>query len=89
MIVKQPLWLRPNGKNLNEMKYIIRKISLENNSNYLMFMLHSSELMPGGSPIFRTEDSIEKMYRDVEKIFSMISDKYQGVTIREFGELLK
>ena len=89
MIVKQPLWLRPNGKNLNEMKYIIRKISLENNSNYLMFMLHSSELMPGGSPTFRTEDSIEKMYRDVEKIFSMISDKYQGVTVREFGELLK
>ena len=89
MIVKQPLLLRPNGKNLNEMKYIIRKISLENNSNYLMFMLHSSELMPGGSPTFRTEDSIEKMYRDVEKIFSMISDKYQGVTVREFGELLK
>ena len=45
--------------------------------------------MHGGSPTFRTEDSIEKMYRDVEKIFSMISDKYQGVTIREFGELLK
>lgn len=89
MVVKQPLWLRPNGKNLNEMKYLIRKISEETNSNYLMFMLHSSELMPDGSPTFRTEDSIEKMYRDVEKIFSMISDKYQGVTVREFGELLK
>ena len=89
MVVKQPLWLRPNGKNLNEMKYLIRKISEETNSNYLMFMLHSSELMPGGSPTFRTEESIEKMYSDVEEIFSLLAVQYRGVTVREFGELLK
>lgn len=89
MVLKQPLWLRPNGKNLNEMKYLIRKISAETNSNYLMFMLHSSEMMPGGSPTFRTEESIEKMYSDVEKIFSLLAVKYQGATVREFGELLK
>ena len=82
-------WLRPNGTNLEELIYLVDKIRKECNTEYIMFMLHTSEMMPGGSPTFRTEDSIEKMYRDVEKIFSMISDKYQGVTIREFGELLK
>ena len=89
MVVKQPLWLRPNGKNLNEMKYLIRKISEETNSNYLMFMLHSSELMPGGSPTFRTEESIEKMYSDVEEIFSLLAVQYRGVTVRECGNLVK
>lgn len=87
MVVKQPLWLRPNGKNLNEMKYLIRKISEETNSNYLMFMLHSSELMPGGSPTFKTKASIEKLYCDLNGLFDYVSKMYQGATLREYGKI--
>ena len=32
-------------------------------------MLHSSELMPGGSPTFRREEQIETLYADLEKVF--------------------
>jgi len=31
---------------------------------HLLFMLHSSELMPGGSPTFPTADSITRLNED-------------------------
>ncbi|MCI9143634.1 MAG: deacetylase [Lachnospiraceae bacterium] len=78
------LWLRPNGYNLKQMKYLIREISISDDE-YLMFMLHSSELMPGGSPTFRTEESIEKLYSDLEIIFDMVSKNFRGITLRDYG----
>ena len=49
-----------------------------------MFMLHSSELMPGGSPTFRTEAQIEHLYRELAAIFSKArSLGYTGATFRE------
>lgn len=33
-----------------------------------MFMLHSSEMMPGGSPSFPDEKSIEELYECIEKL---------------------
>ena len=38
----------------------------------VQFALHSSELMPGGSPTFRTEDSIERLYEDLEALFAYL-----------------
>ena len=54
------LQLRPDGRNLKDM---LRFLELAENDGHLMFMLHSSELMPGGSPTFKTREDIEKLYQ--------------------------
>jgi hypothetical protein len=47
-------------------------------------MLHSSELMPGGSPTFQTTESIEALYRDLEQLFALASRRTVGMTLHEF-----
>ena len=76
-------WLRPNGYNLESMLEILQQAYSE---QWLCveFMLHSSELMPGGSPTFQTEKSIEKLYYDLEVLFSNASKYFQGKTLCEF-----
>ena len=77
------IWLRPNKNNLNEMLRLV-DYSVTNNFSYLMFILHSSELMPGGSPTFKTKNSIEKLYYDIEILFEHISNNYFGSTFRTY-----
>ncbi len=74
------IWLRPNGRNLDDLKYLARKAA-RSKCDYLMFMLHTSEMMPGGSPVFRTEEDIEKLYADLEVFFKYVSKFYVGDTI--------
>ncbi|MGD0711502.1 MAG: hypothetical protein ABR968_10035 [Bacteroidales bacterium] len=81
----RPLWLRPNGCNLFEMKAIIDHI-IEKKYNYAMFMIHSSELMPGGSPNFINEEIIENLYWDVEQLFRYTAEKFSGSTLNEFHD---
>lgn len=86
-VVGQNIWLRPNGNNINELLYLI-DLAKESDSDYVMFMLHSSELMPGGSPTFKTQDSINKLYDDLEKLFSYASQYYTGITLRDYSSLI-
>ena len=79
----QYIWLRPNGHNLSQMKWLVRK-AVESDDDYLMFMLHSSELMPGGSPTFKTNQAVENLYDDLVAIFDMISKSFAGITLREY-----
>lgn len=83
-IYGQTLWLRPNGKNLSEMEFLIEMEKNNNNIDYIMFMLHSSELMPSGSPTFKTKECIDKLYEDMECIFKKISEFCVGRTLREY-----
>lgn len=85
-ILKEKIWLRPNGINLKEMLYIVKKTK---NRDYIEFMLHSSELMPGGSPTFRTKQSIERLYYDMRVLFSEIGRIRSGVTLSEYASLYK
>jgi hypothetical protein len=49
-------------------------------------MLHSSELMPGGSPYNPTPESIEHLYRRLENLFKIVSrDGCEPVTLSEFA----
>jgi hypothetical protein len=77
------LWLRPNGRNLGGMLLILER-ALRCGRPYVEFMLHSSEFMPGGSPTFRTPESIEVLYRDLDRLFSEASKHFQGATVAEF-----
>lgn len=72
---KRAFWLRPNRRNLEEMLYLIAEYTLSD-SDYLMFMLHSSELMPGGSPTFQTEGGF-KYYMSILRLYST---KLQRIT---------
>ncbi len=76
-------WLRPDGRNLDSMRQQLLKAA-EKQSLHAEFMLHSSELMPGGSPTFRTADSIENLYHDLENVFSLAEKLFEGDTLREF-----
>jgi len=81
-------WLRPNGSNRNSMLEILHQAS-EESWPCVEFMLHSSELMPGGSPTFKTLDDIEVLYDDLEALFSKAAEKFQGMTLNEFYDEFK
>ena len=48
------------------------------------FLVHSSELMPGGSPRFRTATGIERLYASLEALFAELSAWCKGLTLAEF-----
>ncbi len=79
------VWLRPTGRNINELLSIVRRVLAEGRS-YAEFMLHSSELMPDGSPIFRTGRQIEKLYSDLRCLFSTAAPHLTGATLQEYSE---
>ncbi len=78
-------WLRPNGSNLTSMLRIL-DAAVSQNRPYVEFMTHSSELMPGGSPYFPTAESIEKLYRDLNELFSQAATHFGGSTLTEFHD---
>lgn len=78
------IWLRPDGNNLQDMIYLADRVKKEK-TDYMMFMLHTSEMMPGGSPAFRSEASIEKLYDDLEVFFKYVSSFCVGKTIGEYA----
>jgi len=77
-------WLRPSPGNLPAMQRVLRACIGERRS-YAMFMTHSSELMPGGSPYFPTKEHIERLYRSLETLFSEVSRHFRGLTLTEFA----
>lgn len=76
-------WLRPSGYNLRDLIYIVKKKASED--EYLEFMIHSSELMAGGSPNFKTDADIKKLYSDMDTLFAAIKDNgYEGITLTDY-----
>jgi hypothetical protein len=78
-------WLRPTGRNRQRLFAVIDRV-LADRTPYAEFMLHSSELMPGGSPTFPDAASIESLYRDLEALFERIKGKFRGRTLAEFHD---
>ncbi|WP_207655574.1 hypothetical protein [Desulfocucumis palustris] len=79
-------WLRPD-KFLSE-KGMLRLIETvgRQDTDYLMFMLHSSEMMPGGNTSFTTEQRVDELFGCIELLFSVISQNYRGVTLKQYRE---
>lgn len=84
-LVPDASWLRPDGHNLSDMVSLCDR-ALEQGRDYIEFMLHSSELMPGGSPRFATERSIERLYEDLDGLFAHVARSWQGATLTEYYE---
>ena len=79
------VWLRPASVSLKEMINLINRVNKEPNTDYLELMLHSSELMPGGSPYFKDMASIEELYHTLECLFSQVKElKYQGCRLCDY-----
>lgn len=81
--VPEVVWLRPNGRNAAHLRRVVRRVAGER-LPYAEFALHSSELMPGGSPTFPTERSIEGLYATLEDLFAEVTRRFDGATLAEF-----
>lgn len=79
----QNIWLRPGRDNMKDMLWMIEK-NRNGDGDYLMFMLHSSELMPGGSPTFKDAEAVEVLYVKLQVLFDVIKDSYEGCTLEEY-----
>jgi hypothetical protein len=77
-------WLRPNGNNLNELLYMA-----DLDDEYIEFMLHSSELMPGGSPTFKNGKQIDALYDDLNILFDKIAETRKGIGLTDYARLIE
>jgi hypothetical protein len=76
-------WLRPTARNRGRLTTTL-EAALAAGPGHLELMLHSSELMPGGSPSFPTADAIEEMYRGLADLFAAASRRCIPATLAEF-----
>lgn len=84
-ILGKNVWLRPAMYRLSDMKELVKLINKTGDTDYLEFMIHSSELMPKGSPYFKSEDSVNELYKTLEDLFTYIKSLgYVGVTLQEY-----
>jgi hypothetical protein len=84
-LLGQPvLWFRPARQNRGAMLRVAER-KLADGSDYIMFMLHSSELMPGSNPTFKTYGDIEILYDSLDEIFQWLCDRgVEGATLTEY-----
>jgi len=77
-------WLRPAPGNLGAMRRVLRKC-LSEGRDYAMFMTHSTELMPGGSPCFPNSEHIEQLYEMLDVLFAEVATNFRGVTLSDYA----
>jgi len=77
------LWPYPGIQSMRHLFRLLEVVLLEQR-DYFMLVLHSSELMPGGSPRFSTAASIERLYEVLEALFAEASDTFQGMALCGF-----
>lgn len=80
-------WLAPAENGLADMLRASRD-ARRAGASHLEFTLHSSELMPGGSPNFRTGAHIERLYDWLEQLFEELATWCVGKTLAEFHAAL-
>ena len=80
-------WLRPSvNANIKPLVKDLKYVANNSNRDYAMFMIHSSELMPGGSPSFQTDDDIENLYVCIEELFSQASESFISKSLEDYYE---
>ncbi len=68
-LLGKKMWLRPATSTFQEMSTIIEKISKNPTVGYVELMVHSSEMMPNGSPYFRDKTAIDKEFAEMNEVF--------------------
>lgn len=81
------MWPRPIENTDKKLKILTDKVRKEKNNNYFEFMIHSSELMPGGSPYFKTPEAVEILFGILEGYFTYVTKLgYVGATLKEYSK---
>lgn len=80
------LWLRPALQSEDAMKLLIEKV-LSENANYLMFMVHSSELMPGANPYCKTDEEVKGLLNKLDHVFSYVSSFGKGILLKDYYKI--
>lgn len=81
-------WLRPTKTNKDNLLKLVDEKNKEG-AKYLEFMIHSSELMPSGSPYFTTREDIENLYVTIEDLFQKIKEDYTGIGLSNYVRILR
>lgn len=83
-------WIRPDKYCSSKgLKKVVREC-YKSSCDYAMFMIHSSELMPNGSPSFVSEEDIENLYICIEDVFKYAKKLgFEGISLRDFTEIKK
>ena len=76
-------WLYPDGANRAQLLQILARV-LADSRGHAELTLHSSELMPGGSPTFGTPAQIATLYADLEAVLSFARDRFIPSTLAEY-----
>lgn len=85
LIKSETVWMRPAMSSASVMKKEIDIISNEQSVDFVEFMIHSSEVMPDGSPYFITESDIDREFAIMDSVFKYAHDKgYVGCTLNEY-----
>ena len=68
------------------MIYTIKKLN-PSEDDYIMFMIHSSELCYKTNPFFNTKSKENMLYSDIENLFKFLKKQgYVGITLKEYHE---
>ena len=81
-VLTPPRWLRPGASSAAQMIELVKSAT----TDYVEFMLHSSEFMPGGSPNFQSERDIEKLYDDLTALFEFTRGRFVGATLSDYHQ---
>ncbi len=85
LISGKTVWLRPALSSLQDMKKLCHVVSKEKETDYIEFMIHSSELLAGGSPYFKTETAIHSLFSDMNQLFTEVSLLgYRGIKLADY-----
>ena len=82
------VWLRPVLYGQVDIQKLISQID-EKNYGYLEFMIHSTELMPNGSPYINSNIELINFYEKLKNIFNMLKNQYQSVTLKQYRNIYK
>lgn len=85
MISGNRLELRPAICSLKQMKYLINRLLKYDKCDYIELMIHSSELMPAGSPYFPNKTAVDNLYNDLESLFKFIKClNFKGASLADY-----
>lgn len=84
------VWFRPTFHSTDEMLVSARE-ALGRGARVLNMMLHSSEVLPGGSPYLRTKEEVSAFLGRTEETLEAVMNQWQAVprTLAECGDRIR
>lgn len=80
------VWMYPRRADGKMLQWIVHRAASRPQTTHLEFFLHSSELMPGGSPWFQNREDIDRLYSRIESLFDLASRQCESMTLKQFHD---